>query len=214
MTMKTLLYYADLDEVNPYQVQLQLADKQVKLRDALMFDESNREHADEAYITPEVNEEIKERIVTYLSEVMEVFLINADPNEIELNDTDEETVIFEDEDEDGADDFFEEPDEEVLKADIENKKQAAKDAEDNAAKERSEAEAAKLVAQAEEIEADQAEAEAAAANQEVEDAECEMTRLSMITELRELDVKIPRNATKAQITELYNKHVLKADPKN
>lgn len=203
--MKTLLYYTDLDGVSPYQVQLQLADKQVKLRDALMFNENVREHADEAYITPEVDDQIKERIVTYLSEDMEVFLINADPNEIELNDTGEETVIVDDE----ADAFFEEPDKEALEAEIEHKKQAAKDAEENAAKERPEAEAAKLVAQAEEIEA-----EAEAANQEVEEAESEYTRIDMISQLRELEVSIPRNATKAQVQELFNEHVLNADPRD
>jgi hypothetical protein len=205
--MKTLLYYVDLEGVNPYQVQLQLADKQVKLRDARMFNESVREHADEAYITPEVSNDAKQRIVDHLSDAMEVFLIDSNPDEIELNDTGEEVVELEDA-------FFEEPNEEALQADLDEKKLVAEQKEADAKKERAEAEAAELKAQTEEIEADQAEAEAEEAKQDLEDAEGEMTRRGMVTELRELDVKIPRNATKAQITELYNEHILNADPRD
>lgn len=208
--MKTLLYYSDLDDVNSYQIQLQLEDKQVKLRDAGMFEENVREHADEAFITPEVDDEIKERIVTHLSKVMEVFLINADPNEIELDDTGEENTVLDDQE----DEFFNEPDEDALKAELENKKQAAKDADEKAAKERAEAEAAELKAQAENIEADQAEAEAETAKEELEEAESELTRLDMITELREREITIPRNATKAQVQELYNEHVVNVDSRD
>lgn len=210
--MKTLLYYTDLDGVSPYQVQLQLADKQVKLRDALMFSKSVREHADEAYVTPEVDEQIKERIVTHLSDDMEVFLINADPNEIELNDTEEETVLTDDGPD--ADTFFGETDEAELQAEADEKKRKADEAAAKAEKERSEAEAAKLKAQAEELEANQAEKEAEEAKQEAEDAQGELTRLDMISELRELEVAIPRNATKAQVQELYNEHVLNVDDRN
>ncbi len=178
---KALLYFSNIEVVDDYSLQLQMQRKQVKLRDVAHFNEQNNEYADEAYITPEVSDALRVRIIEHLSDTMDVFNIENDGAVI-LDDIEDETALIEDGPD--ADTFFEETDE------------------------------AELQAEAEELEANQAEKEAEEAKQEAEDAEGELTRLDMISELRELEVAIPRNATKAQVQELYNEHVLNVDDRN
>ncbi len=208
---KALLYFSNIEVVDDYSLQLQMQRKQVKLRDVAHFNEQNNEYADEAYITPEVSDALRVRIIEHLSDTMDVFNIENDGAVI-LDDIEDETALIEDGPD--ADTFFEETDEAELQAEADEKKRKADEAAAKAEKERSEAEAAKLKAQAEELEANQAEKEAEEAKQEAEDAQGELTRLDMISELRELEVAIPRKATKAQVQELYNEHVLNVDDRN